>query len=779
MVGSLAMNDTGSVTAMRPLVASRIRRDVLFVSGLSMLVATLWIVSVPPFEGPDELFFYNRARQLAATPERRENVYFRLAGPIIRAMSPDAGLPQPRYNPAFQFVGNRRGEVNRFVLDRSVAPREHVRTLIALRVLTALLAAATMAIIYAIALLSLGDARRALLVAAVCICIPQSSFVNAVVHPEAATRLLAAAVTLVVVAGATERAPRWLVWSALLAGIAIVPFADRQALFLAPWAAISLIAVERSWKGRATAAVAIILPLVTAVIILTRHTEAGTDFGPWLQAARHPLRPLFAADPGRGTTPPDLAYYLFEFLPKLFTGFWGWLGQPSLLLPAWQFAFIGVLTIFAVIGTLTPVRRALAIVDDDAGRRRARALQAIGVGLMILPILYGPSVAGRNLWYGRWLFAMLGPLTIGFVLGLERFIAFARDHARPVSAALACVAAAAAALWLASPGAVLRAAIATHHYGDVARFVDVTRDLPLAFAFVAAAVAAAATWPAITRVSITAPVVGVVAANVMTVATVVRPLYSQMTPADYDAQVRSYLDAGRTSAAADLFASAVASYPESVELRALGDAAPRLLVGRSDTPSLTRLWSRIARGQSIDDPDSLFMLAYEAAGNPSAAAWRESDAVAATLQQAERRQDLAEPAALLRLAVEGGGAAPDAATRPIAAGGGVRIGARLRNGELIVEGVTHRPLAGGATQVIVYFTPHVDSTSRRLWMHAYPVADRREYLDIVPTLAPMIWKPGQLAWASFELPPGRYDAYFGVWVGYDIGPGQPIGIIPS
>src|SRR5262245_22357833 len=222
------MNDTGSVTAMRPLLASRIRRDALFVAGLSMFVAALWIASIPPFEGPDELFFYNRARQLAAAPEPRENVYLRLAGPIIRATSPDAGVVQPKYNPAFQFVGNRRGEVNRFVHDRNVAPREHVRTLIALRALTALLAAVTMAIIYGIARLALGDARRALLVAAVCMCIPQSSFMDAVVHPEAATRLVAAAITLVVVAGATGRAPQWAVRTALLAGIALVPFADRQ-----------------------------------------------------------------------------------------------------------------------------------------------------------------------------------------------------------------------------------------------------------------------------------------------------------------------------------------------------------------------------------------------------------------------------------------------------------------------------------------------------------------------------------------------------------------------
>ena len=766
---------TFSVDTRAAVPASRTLRDVALTALVAAAVSALWIVSIPPFEGPDELFFYNRARQLAAAPEPRENVYFRLAGPIIRATSPAAGVVQPKYNPAFQFVGNRRGEVNRFVHDRSVAPREHVRTLIALRALTALLAALTMAIIYGIARLALGDARRALLVAAVCICIPQSAFMNAVVHPEAATRLVAAIITLVVAAGATGRAPRWVVWTALLAGIALVPFADRQALFLAPFAAISLIAIERTWKGRAAAAAAVILPAIAAVIVVT-HTEAGTDFGPWLRLIRHPLQPLLSADPSRGSSPPDLPYYVFEFFPKLFTGFWGWLGQPSLLLPAWTFALAAVLTMLAGIGMLMPASQSAAA--DDRGRRKARRLLAIGIVLMMLPILYGPSVAGRDLWYGRWLFAMLGPLAIALVLGLERFAAFARAHAGVVSAAVGGVAAAGVALWFAPSGDAVRALIATHHYGDIARFADVVRDVPIVLACVAVAIAVAARTPALARAPAGALVVCVLAANGLTAAVLVQPLYAPLSASEYEVQIRSYLASGRTAPAADLYASAIASYPDSIELRRLGDESPRLLLGRGEAP-LTQLWSRIARGQSIDDRDSLLMLAHEAAGDPAAAAWRGSDAVAATMESAARRQDLAEPAALLRLAVEGGAASADAAARPIAAGGGTRIGASLRNGELVIEGVTHHPTAGGGTQLIVYFTPHVDAVSRRLWLHAYPVADRRDYLDLVPTLAPMVWKPGQLAWASFELPAGRYDTYVGVWVGYDIGPGQPIGVLPS
>src|SRR5207253_4704965 len=98
----------------------------------------------------------------------------------------------------------------------------------------------TMLLIYASARLAMDDAWLALLVTSICIWIPQSSFMNAVIHPEVITRLLAAAVTFIVVASATRRAPWWLPWLALPLCIAVVPLADRQALFLAPFAAISL-----------------------------------------------------------------------------------------------------------------------------------------------------------------------------------------------------------------------------------------------------------------------------------------------------------------------------------------------------------------------------------------------------------------------------------------------------------------------------------------------------------------------------------------------------------
>lgn len=744
---------------------------------VTLLTGGVWMSIVPPFEGPDELFFYNRARGYAEHPERREGLFYRLAAPIVRAMSPAAGAAALLYNPAFQFVSNARGEVNRFVHDRSVASREHVRTLMALRGLVVVLAVATILIIYAIARLCLGDGRTALLVAGICLWIPQFSFMNAVIHPEGVTRLLAAAVTLAIVARATGRLPRWLAWVLLPVSIALVPLADRQALFLAPFAAISLIATERTWRARAMAAALVVLPAAFAVWVITRYTEAGTDLWPWIHLLSHPLRPFLDADPARGSIPPDAPYYAFEFLPKLFMGFWGWMGQPSILLPAWTYATLAVLTALSLTGLVLRVRRPAPASEEARARLTARRLLAVGVALMCLPIIYGPAIAGRNLWYGRWLFTMIGPIAIGLVLGFREFMFVARRRPHHVALALFFVAVGAWALWLTGQGEALRAGIMGNHYGDGARLVLTVRD-SLAVLVIAAAlidlIAHVSAW----RFGVAGlPALFAAAAvvNAVVLMGFIRPLYAPMAADDYVTLISKYMAAHDIVRAADLHASAIRSYPQSREIRRLADNAPRLLLGGASDASRALLWDRLARGKGLDDRDALLMLAREAGDR--GAQWRDSEALNAALTDAERQPDLGEPAALVRLALSGGTANPDASRVPIEAGHGKRLAIPMRNGEVGIEGFTAHPAAAGGTQLILYFRPRVDSTSRRLWLHAYR-SGSTEYLDVQPSIAPAVWKPGELAWAAFDLPAGAFDTFVGVWVGNDIGVGTPIGVIP-
>ncbi len=133
----------------------------------------LWIAAVPPFEGLDELYFYNRAVQFAAEPLGSEPLFYRLTSAVLSVRARPDGPVEPRYNPAFEFVGNERGTVTRFEHERPVAPRGHVRALYALRVLVAALGVLTALCIYGITALTLGRSDAAIAVALVCIAVPQ------------------------------------------------------------------------------------------------------------------------------------------------------------------------------------------------------------------------------------------------------------------------------------------------------------------------------------------------------------------------------------------------------------------------------------------------------------------------------------------------------------------------------------------------------------------------------------------------------------------------------
>jgi len=753
------------------------RAHAAMIAAAALVTGAAWMIVVPPFEGTDELYFYNRAREFMASPERRELLVYRLAAPIIRVMSPAAEMAAPEYNPAFAFVSNRRGEVNRFAHDRPVATREHVRTLLALRGVVVLLGAVTVLLIYAIARVSLPDPSLAPLVACVALWVPQFCFVNATFSTEAITRLVAAAVTLVVVGRATGRVSRLASWVLLPVAIAAVPLVDRQALFLAPFAALALVMTERTWKARAVAAVAVVAPVAAAVIVL-QHAETGTDLSPWWYLTRHPFLPFTTVNTGRGWLGTGGPYYAYEFFPKLFEGFWGWLGQPSILLPAWLFAGILVAMLAAAAGLVLRLRHPAPATDDQRQRQLARRLMAAGIVLMWLPIIYGPAIAGLNLWYGRWLFAMLGPIAVFLVLGVEEFFEVAARRPYRTAAAILIVTAIAAAVWLTSTGADLRAGMNSYHYGDRPRLIAIVDDSVIGLGILAGAIALAArAGVPRPRASVVLAVCAALAvANAVLLTAFVRPLYAPMTADDYGAQIARYIDAHETARAANLYVSAVKSHPQSAVLRSLADQTPSLLLGGNSPSARALFWQWLARGNTLRDRDALLMLANDlrrsgASLQPSAAG-----ALAGVLAGAEEDPDLAEAVALVRIAL-----AHDAAETgqsAIDAGRGTRLDKSLHKGEFVIVGFTSRRAAAGGTQLIVYFRVHGDLSNRRLWVHAHPYPiGGPSFVTPDAVLAPEVWVPGQLMWAMYELPPGVYVTYAGEFVGNDPGEGALLGLI--
>jgi hypothetical protein len=758
-------------------ISSRTGRDLAVVACTALIVSALWIACVPPFEGLDELYFYNRASQFSAQPSRSEPLFYRLAAMVLRVEPRPAGPVEPRYNPAFDFVGNTRGTVARFEHERPVAPRGHLRALYALRALVAALSVLTALCIYGIARLSLERADAALSVALICILIPQVSFMNATVHGEAVTRLFGAAVTLVVVAGLVGRIGRPLMWAALACLVVATPLIDRQGIFVIALAGAGVVMAETTWRRRTVAVLALAVPAVVMVQFVARYNESG-NLGPWFQLLRHPLRPLFYADPGLGSTaPPGAAYYVFEFLPKLFLGFWGWLGQPSILLHPALYAAFAVMTIVGAAGAVfVMVSGRSPIVAAHPHRLAALRVLAFGIAAMCVPIAYGPAVAGRNLWYGRWLFPMIGPIVIllgvGWAAALET-----PARRRRAAIALGILGAVAGALWITPPGDAFRITLRENHYGDQAHLIHTAGATIVALLAAAAGFELAVRMPSLVSVArqLRTPAIAAAALNGLVLIAVVGPLYAPLTADDYVGVIRREVNEGRLNRAADTYASAAQAYPQSETLRALASEVPRLLISARLDEMSGLFEDLLARGLRLDDRDSLLALAHHL----RASAAGPSDAIERAIDNADSDPDLSEPAELVRVVLNRAAMEPSAALRVIRAGGGRSLQTPMRHGEAMLEGATAHVRRDGRVQAIVYYRPLTDWTNRRLWLHAYPGATTESYLDPEPVITgSRVPKPGELDWAVFELPPGRYQGYVGIWVGTGVGSGYPIGALP-
>jgi len=96
---------------------------------------------------------------------------------------------------------------------------------------------------------------------------------------------------------------------------------------------------------------------------------------------------------------------------------------------------------------------------------------------------------------------------------------------------------------------------------------------------------------------------------------------------------------------------------------------------------------------------------------------------------------------------------------------------------MLLEGFTAHTVHEERTELVVYLRPNAADNSRRVWLHAYPEGSE-DYLVLEPTIALTTWQPGELIWQVFELPPGRFNVFVGLWVGTDIGRGEPLGAVP-
>lgn len=734
----------------------------------TMVLGLAWLLLVPPFESSDESAFYKEVTSYArGGPITIPPLYPAVLKPVIKLAGGSDRPFQAEYNPSFRFVSNRVGHVNMYMHGRAAGMlRADVNRMYLLRFVTLLMWLASLVLIFEIARLFFGRGDLALVTAGLCLAIPQFSFFSSKIHAEATATLLASIVYYALAARVYGRIGRAATWAMVLTAVVLAPLSDRQAYFLLLLGPFGLLAVERTWRARGIAALALVVP-VLLVMTLPQFDRVQVDlkvtaFGMFSSAYR-----------GGYWNEDNLRYLAYEFLPKLFFSFCGWLGQPSILLPPWVYAALAVLFLLGIAGMLVPdTWRSLTV-------RQRRLVWILGAGFifMLAPIVYANLFISRNSWHGRWLFPSVAPIMIALVAGFRTFAKRVDERPWLVAGIVGGAALVLAVAWMTPIGEAVRTGVRGNHYGDQAHVIRTIADIIPAMgvaALVAGLAAVASRW----RSTVRRPTgVGLVATawglNLLLLAAFVVPLYQPLDAAGFAAAARSEAAQGELGRASRLYRLGIAAHPTSTELRRLANDLPEMFVVGDDDQMLAELQARIGRGEKIRSWAALMGLARVARTKGGV----EPAVLRAILGQSEDAPELAEPRALVRAQLEGTTHEPSLAIDVIRAGNGVHSPFKIRD-EASVEGFTVHELPSGHNELVLYFRPLRNWSGRRLWFYAYPL-DSDAYLTVEAEPAAFSgWTEGELAWEVFTFPAAvRYKCAVGIAVGSYMGGGYHIGVI--
>ena len=735
----------------------------------ALVTGAAWIAGVPPFESPDEsVYVKGIARYVATGTHEGLPLYDLLMKPVASLVPPDPRPFQAEYNPAFRFVSNRYGRVNMFMHGHSEkALKSDVARLSLMRAATFALWLSALLMIFVTATWFFARTDLGLATAILCLSVPGFSFFSTKVHQEAVTAILGAAGYLILTARLTGRLGRIPSWVLALGLMALAPFADRQGLFVLLLMPFGLIVAERRWWHAAIAAGVLMIPAALLLLLPQFHHLQG-EFWDTIVASFSP------AHSGGMFSLENRRYFSFEMFPKLFFGFWGWLGQPSILLPPALYAAFAVMAAIGVAGwLLTHDREPLS-----AEQTRVGWILAAGFAFTLAPIVYANLFISRNLWHGRWLYPSVGPVMIGLVAGWRASASFARRRPFLTAGVLVATAAVLEVMWLSAPGDFVRDGILGAHYGDREHFRSTIAMTIWMVGGAGVLAAIAAVLPS--RVSVRrAPLIvaaGAWMGNLLLLAFFVAPLYRPLDDAGVAAGVRAELEDGEAGHASALYRIGRATYPESVLLRRLGEELPALLLTGSDDEQIAELQSRIARGESLHTREELMALAR--AGRVKG--WLEPAAIRAVIDRASvagAGSDVLESIELLRASLSPRPAG-QAAADVIRAGGGVRLTGTVQD-KITLEGYTVHPAGAGRIEVTVYFTPLRPWKGRVLWLQAFPEGQPSFItFDAAPPLFDG-WRIDELAWDRFILPAGvRFNAFVGITELAGVGRAVPLGWVP-
>ena len=253
-------------------------RGAAWLVAAALVTGTAWLISIPPFESPDEsVYFKSIASSAPAGTIKGLPLYDLLMKPIVALERADPRPFQVQYNPSFRFVSNRYGRVNMFMHGHSEkALRADLARLILLRAVTLWFWIVALLLIYLTARWYFARDDLALATAILCLSIPGLSFFSSKVHPEGLTAVIGAAAYAILVARADGRIGRLTAWGLALLVMALAPFSDRQGFFVLLLLPFGLVVTERRWRDAAITVGVLVLP-AAILLLLPQFSHLQTE----------------------------------------------------------------------------------------------------------------------------------------------------------------------------------------------------------------------------------------------------------------------------------------------------------------------------------------------------------------------------------------------------------------------------------------------------------------------------------------------------------------------
>ena len=383
-------------------------------AGAFLSCAALWSFVVPPFESPDETghsryvnFIMEHGRLPRPGEEARGEahqppLYYLLCAGLASAAGLSAIPAEPERNRSFRWYGGDEQPKYLHAASESPPLAGSARTLHWLRLMSVIMAAGTVVLVFRMG----GNAGLSddltILAASFAAFLPQFTFISASLNNDNLANLLSTACLALLVSG-LARPARMATWVAAgsLAGAGLM--AKFTGLAMIPCGLVAL-ALARATPGSRPirGSIAFFVPAlaIPAPIVLRNLAQWGDPLG---LAAQTQTLPTLVDRKALVSS-----YFLTEFPLVLFKSFWGTFGWMSFPMPWPLFAGAAIAALAAAAGLL--------LMRRDLATRRLHLLLGAAIAIQLAQVvIYNLTFTQAQ---GRFLFPVIGPIALMIGSGL-------------------------------------------------------------------------------------------------------------------------------------------------------------------------------------------------------------------------------------------------------------------------------------------------------------------------------------------------------------------------